>query len=226
MTAAFLVIGLIATPARPVVNVPVDRRLSSLTQFSAPEVINPLRGQYENLGVPLYPWSDSGHPEWPGTHDAGNRFPWSGIQPITKKSITRLVKATPTAFPDTQIVVAAGNPEITRQLLAASPARPVGIRSDCLGAISPAHWATDPKSWYAQNDKELVSQVLTRWKFAPVVTEWCTFQLDGTTDYFTKGLKDTVNYHVSMVASSVMDPPPIFTTSGRAPISTPVIASP
>ncbi|MCB0933222.1 MAG: DUF4832 domain-containing protein [Mycobacterium sp.] len=353
MTAAFLVIGLIATPARPVVNVPVDGRLSSLTQFSAPEIINPSRGQYEGLGVPLYPWSDTDEPAWPGTYDVGNRFPWSGIQPdpdhydfsyidrqiaeahaqgerfhfrimamcsqgcderklhsavpgwlrsrkgatkkfikdgetyvvpnwnsdaylsaaekliaalgarynkderiewfefsgygdwsenhigfvakelgapgpppeksitqlgyydqygdqtITKKSITRLVKATLTAFPDTQIVVAAGNPEITRQLLAASPARPIGIRGDCLGAIPPPqYWATDPNSWYVQNDKELVSQVLTRWKFAPVVTEWCSFEPDGTTEYFAKGLKDTVNYHVSMVSSNVAEPPP------------------
>ena len=36
-------------------------------------------------------------------------------QAITKSSITRLVDATPSAFPDTRIVVAAGNPEITRQ---------------------------------------------------------------------------------------------------------------
>ena len=111
-----------------------------------------------------------------------------GDQTITKKSITRLVKATLTAFPDTQIVVAAGNPEITRQLLAASPARPIGIRGDCLGAIPPPqYWATDPNSWYVQNDKELVSQVLTRWKFAPVVTEWCSFEPDGTTEYFARG---------------------------------------
>lgn len=353
MTVVVVAIGLIVVSARPELDVPIDGRLSSLTQYSAPDVINPLRGQYEGLGVPLYPWPDTGQPEWPGTYDVGNRFPWDGIQPdpdhydfsyidekiaeaqaqderfhfrimalcsegcgddtlhsavpdwlrsrkgatkkftkdgetyvvpnwnsdaylsaaekliaalgarynkderiawfefsgygdwsenhigfvaqhlgapgpppeksitqlgyydqyrdqaITKKSITRLVKATLKAFPDTQIVVAAGNPEITRQFLAASPTRPVGIRGDCLGAIPPPqHWVTDPNSWYVHNDKELVSEVLTRWKFAPVVTEWCSFEPDGTTEYFTKALKDTVNYHVSMVSSNVAEPAP------------------
>lgn len=358
MTGVFLVIGLIGAPARPVVNVPLDDRLGSLTPYGGPDIINPdvvnpLRGQYESLGMGLYPWPGTDHPAWPGTYDVGNRFPWDGIQPgpdeydfsyidkkiaeaqaqdqrfhfrimamcsqgcgdgtlhnavpdwlrsrkgatkkftkdgetyvipnwnsdaylsaaekliaalgarynkderiewfefsgygdwsenhigfaaknlgapgpppeqsitelgyydqygdqaITKKSITRLVNATLRAFPDTQIVVAAGNPEITRQLLAASPTRPVGIRGDCLGAIPPPqYWATDPNSWYVQNDKTLAAQVLTRWKFAPVVAEWCTFQPDGETEFFLKALKDTVDYHVSMVASNVMPPPP------------------
>ena len=116
-------------------------------------------------------------------------------QAITKSSITRLVDATLSAFPDTRIIVAAGNPEITRQFLAASHAQPVGIRGDCLGVIAPTqYWATDPDSWYVHHDKQLVSDVLARWKSAPVVTEWCNFQPDGMTHYFEKALKDVVNY--------------------------------
>jgi hypothetical protein len=42
---------------------------------------------------------------------------------------------------------------------------------------------------------------------APVVTEWCNFQPDGAVAYFVRGLKDAVNYHVSLVASNVMAPP-------------------
>jgi Domain of unknown function (DUF4832) len=128
-------------------------------------------------------------------------------QAITKSSITRLVDATLSAFPDSRIVFAAGNPEITRQFLAASPTQPAGVRGDCLGVIAPTqYWTTDPDSWYVQNDKELVSELLARWKSAPVVTEWCNYQPEGMTEYFNKALKDVVDYHVSMVASNVMAP--------------------
>lgn len=349
--AALLLITLIAGPFA-VVRHRADVRGDSVTAYSAPDIINPLRGQYEDLGVPLYPTGDAGGPPWPGTYDAGDRFLWSELQPtsadefdfaaidkaieaahdddkrfhfrimalcsagcedgkvhsavpdwlrtrngatstfskgdatyvvpnwnsdayltaaerliaalgarynkdervewfefsgygdwsenhvgfvakelgaqmpspddsvaqlgyydqyrdqaITKSSITRLVGATLSAFPDTRIVVAAGNPEITRQFLAASPIMPVGIRGDCLGVIAPTqYWATDPESWYVRHDKKLVAEVSARWKSAPVVTEWCNYQPDGMTQYFRKALKDVVNYHVSLVASNVMVP--------------------
>lgn len=323
-----------------------------ITQYSAPDVINPMRGQYQDIGVALHPPANSGTSTWPGTYDAGNRFLWSQLQPtsaddydfslidqeieaahaenrrfhfrvmalcsagcakgrlnsvvpewlrsrpgatsefsntdatyvvpnwnadayliaaekliaalgarynkdervawfefsgygdwsenhvgfvakelgaptpsadesveqlgyhdqyhdqaITKSSITRLVDATLFAFPDTRIVVAAGNPEIMRQFLAASPSHPVGIRGDCLGVIAPPqYWATDPDSWYVHHDKQLVSALLSRWKSAPVVTEWCNYQPDGKASYFERALKDVVNYHVSMVASNVIAP--------------------
>jgi hypothetical protein len=132
-----------------------------------------------------------------------------GDQSITKTSITRMVNATLAAFPDTQIIVLDDNPEITRQLLAASPRRPVGIRADCLGVYPPPQiWATDPDSWYVQNGDPVVAALLTRWRTAPVVTEWCTFQPEGAIAYFQKAIKDTVNYHVSLLASNVMAPPP------------------
>lgn len=331
---------------------PADVGQGFITPYSATEVINPLRGQYQDLDIALHPRVDEGYPEWPGTYDAGDRFLWSDLQPtdaddydfsaiddaieaakadgerfhfrvmalcskgcakgnlnsavpewlrsregatsefsnegatyvvpnwnsdayltaaenlidalgarynddervewfefsgygdwsenhvgfvakelgaptpwpeesvaqlgyydqyhdqaITKSSITRLVDATLSAFPDTRIVVAAGNPEITRQFLAATPTQPVGVRGDCLGVIAPAqYWATDPESWYVRNEKKLVSELLERWKSAPVVTEWCDAQPDGMTQYFTKALKDVVNYHVSMVASNVIAP--------------------
>lgn len=45
---------------------------------------------------------------------------WAGDRSVAPDySIKRLVDATLSAFPDTQIVVAAANPEITRQFLAA-----------------------------------------------------------------------------------------------------------
>ncbi|MGB7145628.1 MAG: DUF4832 domain-containing protein [Mycobacterium sp.] len=322
--------------------------------FAANDLVNPKRGQYQDLGVSLYPQSTAGtYPAWPGADDAGNRFLWSQIQPtsansydftiidkavaaahahnqrfhfrvmsfasvgysantvvgvpawlraipaattdyhvggktyvvphwnadaylsplehliaalgarydhdervewfefsgygdwsenhigfiaenlgapgpspddsiaqlgyysqysdqsITKTSITRMVNATLAAFPDTQIIVLDDNPEITRQLLAASPKRPVGIRADCLGVYSPPQiWATDPNSWYVQNNDPVITALRARWRKAPVVTEWCTWQPDGAIAYFQQAIRDTVNYHVSLVASNVMAPSP------------------
>jgi Domain of unknown function (DUF4832) len=322
--------------------------------FSAKDLVNPKRGQYQDLGVSLYPQSTAGsYPAWPGTDDAGSRFLWSQIQPtsansydftvidnaiaaahahnqrfhfrvmsfassgysgntvigvpawlratpgattayhfgsktyvvpnwnadaylsplehliaalgarydhdervewfefsgygdwsenhigfiaedlgapgpspddsigqlgyysqyndqsITKASITRMVNATLAAFPDTQIIVLDDNPEITRQLLAASPTRPVGIRADCLGVYAPPQvWATDPSSWYVQNGDPVIAALRARWRTAPVVTEWCTWQPDGAIAYFQQAIRDTVNYHVSLLASNVMPPPP------------------
>jgi len=55
--------------------------------FSALDLVNPKRGQYQDLGVTLYPESTAGsHPAWPGTDDAGNRFLWSQIQPTSANS--------------------------------------------------------------------------------------------------------------------------------------------
>lgn len=322
--------------------------------FASSDLVNPKRGQYQDIGIPLYPQSATGsRPAWPGTDDAGTRVLWSQIQPtsansydftfidkaiaaahannqrfhfrvmsfastgyggntviavpawlrarpgattdyyfegktyvvpnwnadaylgplerliaalgarydhdervewfefsgygdwsenhigfiaqnlgaagpapedsiaqlgyysqyhdqaITKTSITRMVNATLAAFPDTQIIVPDDNPEITRQLLAASPTRPVGIRADCLGVYPPPQvWATDPDSWYVQNDDPVIATLLARWRTAPVVTEWCTWQPDGEIAYFQQAIKDTVNYHVSLIASNVIAPSP------------------
>jgi hypothetical protein len=129
-------------------------------------------------------------------------------QSITKASITRLVNATLAAFPDTQIIVNGNNSEITRQLLAASPTHPVGIRADCLGVYPPTqYWATGADSWYVRNHDPVIAAMLSRWRTAPVITEWCDFQPSGETTYFLQGIKDTVNYHVSMVASNLQMAP-------------------
>ena len=129
-------------------------------------------------------------------------------QSITKASITRMVDATLAAFPDTQIIVADDNPEITRQFLTASPRRPVGIRADCLGVYAPPQlWGASTDSWYVRHHDPVVTGLLERWRTAPVVTEWCNYQPDGVTAYFQQAIEDTVNYHVSLVASNVMAAP-------------------
>ncbi|WP_458317383.1 hypothetical protein [Mycolicibacterium brisbanense] len=130
-------------------------------------------------------------------------------QYITKDSIVFLVDANLAAFPNTQVIAATGNPEITRQLFRDSAllrgrAKPVGIRADGLGAFRPIPtWAEDENSRYVQNGDPLVDVVANRFRTAPVVTEWIPNPPQtAPTDYYLTGLRDVVNDHVSMTAST------------------------
>ena len=130
-------------------------------------------------------------------------------QYITKDAITFLVNANLRAFPHTMLVTATGNPEITRQLFRDSPLlrarrKAVGIRADGLGYFDPIPtWAENPYSRYVQNRDPLVNVVLNRYRIAPIVTEWIPDPPDtDVLDYYAKGLRDVVNRHVSMTAST------------------------
>lgn len=142
-------------------------------------------------------------------------------QYITKASITRIVNATLRAFPDTQVLTTAQNPEIVKQAMRDSPAasglaHPVGVRADCLGVYEPPQtWAVNQYSYYVQNGDPIVPVLLNRWRTAPVVTEWCNFAPNGTQTLFDKAVRDTVNYHVSMLSSTV----PLYQGSTTMPAS-------
>ncbi|MBU9766762.1 hypothetical protein FR943_23340 [Mycobacterium sp. TNTM28] len=130
-------------------------------------------------------------------------------QYITKDSITVLVNANLRAFPNTALVTATGNPEITKQLFRDSPLlrgrrKPVGIRADGLGAFDPIPtWAGNQYSRYVQIRDPIVNVVLNRYRTAPVVTEWIPNPPPtGIMDYYTTGLRDVVNRHVSMTSST------------------------
>ena len=58
-----------------------------------------------------------------------------------------------------------------------------------------------------QHHDPVVTALLARWRTAPVVTEWCNDQPDGAAAYFQQAIEDTVNYHVSLVASNVLKAP-------------------
>lgn len=131
-------------------------------------------------------------------------------QYITKDSITVLVNANLAAFPSTQLITATGNPEITRQLFRDSTLlrgriKPVGIRADGLGAFRPIPtWAFDEYSRYVQTYDPLVNVVVNRFRSAPIVTEWIPNPPTPTSpmNYYLTGLRDVVNDHVSMTAST------------------------
>ncbi|OBF10053.1 hypothetical protein [Mycobacterium sp. 852002-10029_SCH5224772] len=128
-------------------------------------------------------------------------------QNITAGSIRQLVAATVNAFPHTQLVTTALNPEIVRQLIADDVTKklsaPVGIRADCLGVQDPLPaWAERDGSHYVQSKDPLVGALRNRMASAPMITEWC--QLPQGTDprsYYQKGLNDVIKYHVSMTSS-------------------------
>ncbi|MET9326032.1 hypothetical protein [Tsukamurella sp. NPDC003166] len=131
-------------------------------------------------------------------------------QYLTYASAQRLVDATLRAFPSTQIVSTMGNPAIAGLLLRDSPElpglrRPVGIRSDALGAlpILPT-WAENRWSEYVQKRDPLIGVLAERFRTAPVITEWPPQLLSGGTvlDYYRRGLRDVVNGHVSLVSST------------------------
>ncbi|WP_244324241.1 hypothetical protein [Mycobacterium timonense] len=128
-------------------------------------------------------------------------------QNITAGSIRQLVAAHVNAFPHTQLVTTALNPEIVRQLIADDVTKklsaPVGIRADCLGVQDPLPaWAEREGSHYVESKDPLVKALRDRLAAAPMITEWC--QLPEKTDprtYYEKGLQDVVKYHVSMTSS-------------------------
>lgn len=130
-------------------------------------------------------------------------------QGITVDSIRKLVAANVTAFPHTQMVVAGGNPEIVRQMLADDVTKkliaPAGISSYALGIAAPLPaWASDDSSWYVQHKDSSVNDLRKRLATAPVITEWGGQPPDKTSlvDFYTKGLYDVVRYHVSLTSSA------------------------
>lgn len=62
-----------------------DDDLPGVLPYSAPDVVNPMRGQFDNILTGLFPQSNDANrdlPEWPGTRDAALRFTWRSLQPV------------------------------------------------------------------------------------------------------------------------------------------------
>ncbi|MDF0530660.1 carbohydrate-binding domain-containing protein [Tsukamurella sp. 8F] len=129
-------------------------------------------------------------------------------QYITKASVITLTDANLAAFPRTRLVTAPGNAEIVKQAFRdsaqlAGRTTDVGIRSDCLGTydVIPS-WATDVWAYYVQTNDPIIEVIKNRWKSAPIITEWCNFTTETEAQYYDRALTDTVNRHVSILAST------------------------
>lgn len=58
--------------------------------YSAPDVVNPMRGQFDNILTGLFPQSNDAQdalPDWPGTRDAAIRLTWRSLQPVDPSTL-------------------------------------------------------------------------------------------------------------------------------------------
>lgn len=78
-------IALIGTVAHePVMDHPVFR------EMDGPDVVNPMRGQFDNIGTGLFPQSNFNqqhYPDWPGSKDAAIRVNWRSLQPTDPRTL-------------------------------------------------------------------------------------------------------------------------------------------
>lgn len=83
---AALIVGTAACSARAAVStvVIVQPAGAGAIPLSAPDIPNPLRGQYEDLLIPLFPQGNpaqSKYQAWPKSYDASLRVTWRQLQP-------------------------------------------------------------------------------------------------------------------------------------------------
>lgn len=67
-----------------------DDGVAAVVPYSAPDLVNPMRGQFDNILTGLFPQSNDANrdlPAWPGTRDAGLRFTWRSLQPTDPASL-------------------------------------------------------------------------------------------------------------------------------------------
>ena len=98
-------------------------------------------------------------------------------------SIGRIIRSVHDSFPKQHVLINAMNTEGTKQALALDPH--IGVRMDCLGA----------SGFFYPFDHSAALQ--SRWKTAPVMTEWCHTPATST----VTGAAQVTKYHVSTVSS-------------------------
>lgn len=58
--------------------------------YSAPDLTNPMRGQFDNILTGLFPQANAAQtdlPDWPGTRDAALRLTWRSLQPVDPSTL-------------------------------------------------------------------------------------------------------------------------------------------
>ncbi|QZH62692.1 beta-galactosidase [Mycolicibacterium farcinogenes] len=70
----------------------VSSRRNGVIPYSEPDLVNPLRGQYQNLATELFPQASPAQREyqpWPGTTDVSLRLDWRTLQPRDPRKLPR-----------------------------------------------------------------------------------------------------------------------------------------
>ena len=69
---------------------PLNAMVSPVIPPTVQDIPNPLRGQYEDLLVPLFPQGDPAqqrYPAWPASSDASLRVSWRQLQPVDPRTL-------------------------------------------------------------------------------------------------------------------------------------------
>ena len=63
---------------------------SVFRELDGPDVVNPMRGQFDNIGTGLFPQSNVNqqhYGDWPGSRDAAIRVDWRSLQPVDPRTL-------------------------------------------------------------------------------------------------------------------------------------------
>lgn len=108
---------------------------------------------------------------------------------ISRTNMQTVMRAVTDAFPDKPTLAMTTNTTFLTDAMALSPK--VGVRMDCLGTQNGPNGS-------------LIDQVpaaLSRWKTAPVITEWCNGTLGQNVNEYALGDSQVANYHISLLSS-------------------------
>ncbi|MCV7428592.1 hypothetical protein [Mycobacterium montefiorense] len=151
---------------------PLSAVASPAIPLTVQEVANPLRGQYEDLMMPLFPQANPTqrrYPAWPAPHDASMRITWRQLQPTDPATLPPDapddLKFDFSAIDDELTKLASRNMRLTMRVVAYSSCCDITYPSNLSIAIP--DWmrpvATDypspPKYWWTPG----VTQVVPNW---------------------------------------------------------------
>jgi Domain of unknown function (DUF4832) len=119
-------------------------------------------------------------------------------RPLTAASAQRLVQMHASAFPGKIVVTTTSQSDVLAAAVA-STNPPIGLRIDCLGS---------DRLGGAENALGRVAGSTERWKSAPVMTEWCAFNIGSSgRDPLIQGEEQVRAYHVSTIGTNFRNAP-------------------
>ena len=117
----------------------------------------------------------------------------SAQRPLTATSAQRLVRINAAAFSNKTLLTTTAQSDILAAAVASSAPR-IGLRIDCLGS---------DRLGGAENALARVPASASQWRVAPVMTEWCAFNIGSSgANPFVQGLTQLRQHHVSTIGTN------------------------
>jgi hypothetical protein len=167
------------------------------------EMIGAIAARYKD--DPTFAWFDvSSYGNWGEFHlwpfsQSTGPYSTSTQKPITDANARRLVQMNAAAFANKLLVINSEQRAALAEAVA-TKSPPVGIRVDCLGADG-LGGGEDPIT--------AVAGAADRWRTAPFITEWCQYNIGGSSaNLFIQGFDQVKKFHVSMLSSGNFSSPP------------------